>query len=161
MTEKRARSHIPGSGQNHQTAGFDGGRRTKSWILPDRLGRHLIDKVKSAVVIGGGLGTAIAYPQAKKLHSMGVRVDSIIGFRNKDLVFMEEEMGKVSDRLLVMTDDGSNGNKGFVTDALKRLIDEGGSYDIAIAIGPLVMMKFVSKLTREYNIKTIVSMNLL
>ena len=117
------------------------------------------DNVKSAVVIGGGLGTAIAYPQAKKLNSMGVKVDAIIGFRNKDLVFMEEEMGKVSSSLTVMTDDGSNGNKGFVTDALKKLIEEGNRYDVAIAIGPLVMMKFVSKITREYNIKTIVSMN--
>ncbi|MDD4493606.1 MAG: sulfide/dihydroorotate dehydrogenase-like FAD/NAD-binding protein [Eubacteriales bacterium] len=117
------------------------------------------ENVESAVVIGGGLGTAIAYPQAKKLHSMGATVDTIVGFRSSELVIMQEELEKVSDNLIVMTDDGSNGNKGFVTDALKKLLSEGKKYDIAIAIGPLIMMKFVSKLTREYNIKTIVSMN--
>lgn len=117
------------------------------------------ENVKSAAVIGGGLGTAIAYPQAKKLHSMGVKVDTIIGFRNKDIIFMQDELAAVSDRLFVSTDDGSNGNKGFVTDVLKKLLDEGSKYDIVIAIGPLIMMKFISKLTKEYNIKTIVSMN--
>lgn len=118
-----------------------------------------LDGVKSAAVIGGGLGTAIAYPQAKKLHSLGARVDSVIGFRNKDLIILEEEMSKVSNRLFVTTDDGSNGTKGFVTDILKRLLEEGNRYDVVIAIGPLVMMKAVSNLTREYGIKTIVSMN--
>ena len=86
---------------------------------------HFDGNVKKAVVIGGGLGTAIAYPQAKKLHTMGVSVDVITGFRNKDLIILEDEMKKVSDRLFVTTDDGSNGNKGFVTDMLKKLIDEG------------------------------------
>lgn len=117
------------------------------------------ENVKKAVVIGGGLGTAIAYPQAKKLHSMGVSVDVITGFRNKDLIILEDEMRKVSDRLFVTTDDGSNGTKGFVTDMLKKLIDEGNEYDLVIAIGPLIMMKFVSNLTKPYGIKTIVSMN--
>jgi len=115
--------------------------------------------VKRAAVIGGGLGTAIAYPQAKKLHNMGVSVDVITGFRNKDLIILEKEMAAVSDRLFVTTDDGSNGTKGFVTDVLKKLLDDGEKYDIVIAIGPLVMMKFVSRLTKEYGIKTIVSMN--
>jgi ferredoxin--NADP+ reductase len=116
-------------------------------------------EVKKAAVIGGGLGTAIAYPQAKKLHSLGVSVDTIIGFRNKDLVILEEEMRKVSDRLFVATDDGSYGICGFVSDVLKKLIEEGNRYDLVVAIGPLIMMKVVSNLTKEYGIKTIVSMN--
>ncbi|NLM27289.1 MAG: sulfide/dihydroorotate dehydrogenase-like FAD/NAD-binding protein [Clostridiaceae bacterium] len=116
-------------------------------------------EVKKAAVIGGGLGTAIAYPQAKKLHSLGVSVDTIIGFRNKDLVILEEEMRKVSDRLFVATDDGSYRIRGFVSDVLKKLIEEGNRYDLVVAIGPLVMMKVVSNLTKEHGIKTIVSMN--
>lgn len=117
------------------------------------------ENVRKVAVIGGGLGTAIAYPQAKKLHSMGVDVDVITGFRSKELIILEEEMKAVSNRLFVTTDDGSNGNKGFVTDTLKSLIEAGNKYDLVIAIGPLVMMKFVSKLTKEHGIKTIVSMN--
>lgn len=117
------------------------------------------ENVKRAAIIGGGLGTAIAYPQAKKLHSAGVHVDAITGFRNKELIILEDEMRKVSNRLFITTDDGSNGNKGFVTDVLKKLLDEGNEYDLVIAIGPLVMMKAVSNLTRPYGIKTIVSMN--
>ena len=117
------------------------------------------DNVKKVAVIGGGLGTAIAYPQAKKLHSMGAAVDVIAGFRNKDLIILEDEMKEVSDRLFITTDDGSNGNKGFVTDMLKKLIEEGNNYDLVIAIGPLIMMKFVSNLTKPYGIKTVVSMN--
>jgi len=115
--------------------------------------------LKKVAVIGGGLGTAIAYPQAKQLHSMGVDVDVIAGFRNKDLIILEKEMKEVSNRLFITTDDGSNGNKGFVSDVLKRLIEEGTKYDLVIAIGPLIMMKVISNLTREYGIKTIVSMN--
>lgn len=117
------------------------------------------DGVKKAAVIGGGLGTAIAYPQAKKLHSLGVEVHSVVGFRNKDLIILEKEMQAVSDKLIVATDDGSNGNKGFVTDQLKKLIEEGNQYDMVIAIGPLIMMKMVCNLTRPYGIKTVVSMN--
>ena len=120
---------------------------------------HFDKSIKKAAVIGGGLGTAIAYPQAKYLHALGVDVTSIIGFRNKDLILLEDEVGAVSDKLIVMTDDGSNGNKGFVTDALKAQIESGEKFDICIAIGPLIMMKFVSKLTKEHGIKTIVSMN--
>ena len=120
---------------------------------------HFDKGIKKAAVIGGGLGTAIAYPQAKKLHELGIKVTSIIGFRSQDLVLLEEEVGAVSDKLIVMTDDGSNGSKGFVTDALKAEIEAGEKFDIVIAIGPLIMMKFVSKLTKEYGIKTIVSMN--
>ena len=120
---------------------------------------HFPDEVKKVAVIGGGLGTAIAYPQAKKLHSLGKEVDSIIGFRNKDLIILEDEMKAVSSKLIVATDDGSNGNQGFVTDMLKAQIEAGANYDLVIAIGPLVMMKFVCKLTEQYGIKTIVSMN--
>ncbi|MDW7658479.1 MAG: sulfide/dihydroorotate dehydrogenase-like FAD/NAD-binding protein, partial [Bacillota bacterium] len=102
---------------------------------------------------------AIAYPQAKKLHQMGAQVDIIAGFRNKDLIILEDEMRAASSRLFITTDDGSNGRKGFVTDMLKTLLGEGSQYDLVIAIGPLIMMKFVSNLTRPYGIKTIVSMN--
>ncbi len=115
--------------------------------------------VKKVAVIGGGLGTAIAYPQAKKLHGMGVSVDMINGFRNKDLVIIEEECRAACSNLYTMTDDGSNGNQGFVTTRLEELISAGNQYDLVIAIGPLVMMKAVCDLTKKYGIKTIVSMN--
>ena len=117
------------------------------------------DGVKSAAVIGGGLGTAIAYPQAKKLNAMGVRVDMINGFRNSDLVIIEDECKAACTNLYTMTDDGSNGNKGFVTAKLEELIKSGEKYDVVIAIGPLVMMRAVCELTKKYGIKTIVSMN--
>lgn len=128
------------------------------FVGPLGMASHF-ENVRNVAVIGGGLGTAIAYPQAKKLYSMGVNVDAIAGFRNKDLIILEEEMKKVSNRIFITTDDGSNGNKGFVTDVLKKLLEEGNKYDLVIAIGPLVMMKAVSNLTRPYGIKTIVSMN--
>lgn len=115
--------------------------------------------VKKAAVIGGGLGTAIAYPQAKKLHAMGVWVDSIVGFRDKNMVILEDEMTRVSSRYFLATDDGSAGTKGFVSDLLRKLIEEGNRYDLVIAIGPLIMMKVVSQLTQKYGIRTIVSMN--
>lgn len=115
--------------------------------------------VKKVAVIGGGVGCAIAYPTAKALKENGAEVHSIVGFRNKDIIILEDEFSSVSDKLVVMTDDGSYGEKGLVTDALKRLIESGEQYDEVIAIGPLVMMKFVSLLTKEYGIKTIVSMN--
>ncbi len=118
-----------------------------------------LEGVKRAAVIGGGLGCAIAYPQAKALHKLGAKVDIIAGFRNTDFIILEDEMRAVCDNLYITTDDGSNGNKGFVTDELKKHIEEGAGYDMVIAIGPLPMMKFVSKLTKEYGIKTIVSMN--
>ncbi len=115
--------------------------------------------LKKVAVVGGGVGCAIAYPIAKKLHNLGCEVHSIVGFRNKDLVILEDEFKLVSDELRMMTDDGSHGTKGLVTDALKSLIDAGNKYDEVIAIGPLIMMKFVCKLTKEYGIKTVVSMN--
>lgn len=115
--------------------------------------------LKKVAVIGGGVGCAIAYPVAKKLHQQGTEVHSIVGFRNKDLVILEEEFRAVSDRFVMMTDDGSYGEKGLVTNALEKLIGEGETYDEVIAIGPLVMMKFVTQLTKQHDIKTVVSMN--
>ena len=141
-----------------QLAEMNEGDELLDFVGPLGVASHLEGYIKVAV-IGGGLGTAIAYPQAKKLHSLGAEVHAITGFRNKELIILEEEMKKVSDRLIVATDDGSNGNKGFVTNVLKQLIDEGNKYDLVIAIGPLVMMRAVSNLTREYGIKTLVSMN--
>ena len=115
--------------------------------------------LKKVAVIGGGVGCAIAYPIAKKLHQQGAEVHSIVGFRNKDLVILEEEFKAASSKFVMMTDDGSYGEKGLVTDALKKLLDSGETYDEVIAIGPLIMMKFVCKLTKEYGVKTVVSMN--
>ena len=117
------------------------------------------DGLKKVAVVGGGVGCAIALPIAKKLHGIGCTVHSVVGFRNKDLLILEDEFNAASDKLLVMTDDGSYGEKGLVTDALKRLIDSGEKYDEVIVIGPLIMMKFVCRLTKEYGIKTMVSMN--
>ena len=118
-----------------------------------------VEGLKKVAVIGGGVGSAIAYPIAKKLHALGAQVHTIVGFRNKDLVILEEEFRACSDVMKIMTDDGSYGQKGLVTDALKGLMDAGEQYDEVIAIGPLVMMKFVCKLTKEYGVKTVVSMN--
>ncbi|MDE7106714.1 MAG: sulfide/dihydroorotate dehydrogenase-like FAD/NAD-binding protein, partial [Clostridiales bacterium] len=118
-----------------------------------------LDGLKKVAVIGGGVGCAIAYPTAKALHRNGATVHSVIGFRNKDLVILKNEFEAVSNKLVLMSDDGSAGQKGLVTDALKTLIEQGNEYDEVIAIGPLVMMKFVCKLTEQYGIKTVVSMN--
>lgn len=115
--------------------------------------------VQRVAVVGGGVGCAIAYPVAKKLHEQGAEVDAIIGFRNRDLVILEDAFRTSSTNCDLMTDDGSYGTKGLVTDALKRRIDAGANYDLVIAIGPLIMMKFVCRLTEQYGIKTIVSMN--
>ena len=115
--------------------------------------------LKRVAVIGGGVGCAIAFPVTKKLHENGCEVHAVVGFRNKDLVILEEEFKANSDKYILMSDDGSCGEKGLVTDALKNLIESGEKYDEVIAIGPLIMMKFVCRLTKEYGIKTIVSMN--
>ena len=115
--------------------------------------------VKRAAVIGGGLGVAIAYPQAKALHEAGCEVDLIVGFRNEHLIILKDELAAACTDLTIMTDDGSNGNKGFVTQALQAKLDAGKAYDEVIAIGPLPMMKAVCDLTKPKNIKTIVSMN--
>ncbi len=118
-----------------------------------------LEDVKRVAVLGGGLGVAIAYPQAKDLYENGVIVDLIVGFRNVDLIIMEEEMKTACTNLIIMTDDGSNGDKGFVTQGLERQINAGVQYDAVIAIGPLPMMRAACELTRPYGIKTIVSMN--
>lgn len=113
---------------------------------------------KNAIVIGGGVGCAIAYPQAKALKKMGVNTTVIAGFRDRSVIILEEEMKKVSDEYFITTDNGSYGENGFVTDVLKRLL-ENNQYDLVIAIGPIPMMKFVSSTTESYGIKTIVSLN--
>ncbi len=118
-----------------------------------------VEGFKKVAVIGGGVGCAIAYPTAKALKENGAEVHSIVGFRNKDLVILKDEFEMVSDKLVLMSDDGSCGEKGLVTDALKKLVEGGEKYDLVIAIGPLIMMKFVCLLTKELGIKTIVSMN--
>ena len=115
--------------------------------------------LKKVAIVGGGVGCAIAYPVAKKLHSLGCEVHSVVGFRNSDLVILKDEFDAVSDKVVLMTDDGSAGEKGLVTDALKSLIESGEKYDEVITIGPLVMMKFVCALTKKYEIKTVASMN--
>lgn len=115
--------------------------------------------LKKVAVVGGGVGCAIAFPIAKKLHKMGVEVHSVVGFRNKDLVILEDDFKNNSDVFKLMTDDGSYGEKGLVTNALEELIKEGNQYDEVITIGPLIMMKFVCQLTKKYDVKTIVSMN--
>ena len=117
------------------------------------------DGLRKVAVVGGGVGCAIAYPVAKKLHALGCEVDAIIGFRNSDLAILEEEFAASSTRLFRMSDDGSFGEKGLVTDALRRLLESGEQYDEVITIGPLPMMKYVCLLTKEFGVKTIASMN--
>lgn len=118
-----------------------------------------IEGYQRTMVISGGVGSAIAYPLAKKLNRLGSNVTIISGFRNKDLIILENEMKVVSDELEIVTDDGSNGNKGFVTDALVKKLKKSSSYDLVIAVGPLPMMKAVCDITEKFGIKTIVSMN--
>ena len=118
-----------------------------------------LEGLKKVAVVGGGLGCAIAYPQAKKLHEMGAEGDLLAGFRSKDIIILEDEMKNACTNLHIVTDDGSNGRKALVTQVLKELIDAGNQYDAVIAIGPMIMMKFVCETTRPYGIKTIVSMN--
>lgn len=124
------------------------------------LGRKThTDGLKKVAIVGGGVGCAIAYPVAKKLHALGCEVHSIVGFRNEDLIILEDEFRAASSKFVLMTDDGSRGERGLVTDALKKLIESGEQYDEVITIGPLIMMKFVCALTKEYGIKTVASMN--
>ncbi len=117
------------------------------------------DGLRKVAVVGGGVGCAIAFPVAKKLHALGCEVHSIVGFRTKDLVILEKEFEQNSTKVVKMSDDGSWGEQGLVTDALKALIESGEQYDEVITIGPLVMMKFVCKLADSYGIKTVASMN--
>ena len=118
-----------------------------------------LEGLKKVAVIGGGLGTAIAYPQAKKLKELGAEVTAISGFRSKEYIILEDEMNAVSDKLIITTDDGSNGLQGFVTDRLREELESGEKYDEVIAIGPLVMMRAVCNLTKEFGTPTTVSMN--
>ncbi len=131
--------------------------------LPDFVGplgtpSHL-DGLKKVCVIGGGVGCAIALPVAEELHRLGAEVTSIVGFRSKDLVILEDEFKACSKHFTLMTDDGSRGEHGNVTAPLKKLLESGERFDEVIAIGPLIMMKFVCLTTKEYDQKTIVSMN--
>ena len=139
-------------------SGLEEGEYLQDFVGPLGVASH-VEGLKKVAVIGGGVGSAIAYPIAKKLHNLGADVDVIVGFRNKDLVILEDEFKAASSRLFMMTDDGSYGEKGLVTNALENLIKEGNNYDEVIAIGPLVMMKFVCQLTKQYQVKTMVSMN--
>ena len=118
-----------------------------------------LEGLRKVCIVGGGVGCAIALPIAQKLHEMGCEVHSIIGFRSKDLVILEEEFASCSDRLTIMTDDGSHGRQGVVTLPLAEAIESGENYDEVITIGPLVMMKFVVATTKPHNVKTTVSMN--
>jgi len=118
-----------------------------------------LEKYKRVLGIGGGVGAAPLYPQIKKLHEMGVEVDVIIGARNKDYIILEEEFSKITKNLYFATDDGSKGTKGFVTDVLKNLLNQGEEYDEIIAIGPVIMMKNVVNITKPLNLKTSVSLN--
>lgn len=134
------------------------GEELNDFVGPLGIASHLAG-LKKVAVVGGGLGCAIAYPQAKKLHELGANVDLIAGFRNTDVIILEEEMKAASTELHLVTDDGSNGRKALVTQVLKDLIEAGNEYDAVIAIGPMIMMKFVAETTRPYGINTIVSMN--
>ena len=136
---------------------LEAGQSVHDFVGP--LGRASeLEGLKKVAVVGGGVGCAIAYPTAKRLHELGAEVHSIVGFRSKDLVILEQEFEAVSHHMAKMSDDGTWGEKGLVTNALEALIQAGNQYDEVIAIGPLIMMKFVCKLTEKYGIKTTVSM---
>ena len=118
-----------------------------------------IEGLKNVCVVGGGVGCAIALPIAQALHAQGTKVTGIVGFRNKDLVILEDEFRACCDEFIIMTDDGSYGDKGVVTAPLEQKIVNGANFDEVIIIGPLIMMKFVVKTTKPHNVKTVVSMN--
>ena len=118
-----------------------------------------VEGVQRAVIIGGGVGCAIAFPQAKALYRAGAHVDVIVGFRTKDLVFLEGSFRRNCTNLYITTDDGTYGEKGFVSNKLSALLEAGNQYDVAIAIGPIPMMRAISQVTLPYNLKTIVSLN--
>ena len=134
------------------------GDRLHDFVGPLGRATHT-EGLKKVAVVGGGVGCAIAYPVTKKLHEQGCEVHAIVGFRNQDLVILEKEFRQASSRFVPMSDDGSWGEKGLVTDALRKLIESGEQYDEVITIGPLIMMKFVCKLTKEFGVKTVASMN--
>ena len=134
------------------------GEAISDFVGPLGTPTHL-DGLKKVAVVGGGVGCAIALPVARRLHELGASVTSIVGFRSRDLVILEKEFSEISDRLFMMTDDGSCGEKGNVCAPLNRLLEGGETFDAVITIGPLVMMKFVAEATRPRQIKTIASMN--
>jgi len=118
-----------------------------------------IENLKKVLVVGGGLGTALIYSQVKEMQKRGTKVDVIIGARNESLIILEDELKPYCENIFIATDDGSKGHKGFVTDIIKKLIEDGNQYDRIFAVGPLIMMKVVSNLTKEYGVPTTVSMN--
>lgn len=144
----------------------------RTTMLMDQLeeGDYLLDVVgplgkpthmeglKRVAVVGGGTGNALAYPLATGMHKEGIHVDMIAGFKNKDMVILEDEFKAGTDRLFLTTDDGSYGEKGFTTDKLKELIEAGNEYDEIVAVGPPVMMKFVCKIAEEYGIPSVASL---
>ena len=138
-------------------------RKNEGEYIEDFVGplgvKSKLENLKKVAVVGGGVGCAIAYPVAKKLNEMGAEVHSIVGFRNKDLIILEDEFKKVSDKFVVMTDDGSYGEMGLVTNALEKMILDGNKYDESFAIGPATMMKFVAEVAKKYGVKITVSMN--
>ena len=138
-------------------------RKNEGEYIEDFVGplgvKSKLENLKKVAVVGGGVGCAIAYPVAKKLNEMGAEVHSIVGFRNKDLIILENEFKKVSDKFVVMTDDGSYGEMGLVTNALEKMILDGNKYDEIFAIGPVIMMKFVTEVAKHYGVKITVSMN--
>ena len=134
------------------------GEYIQDFVGPLGVPTH-IEGLKKVAVVGGGVGCAIALPVAQALHEQGTEVHSIVGFRNKDLVILEDDFKACSDKMVLMTDDGSYGEKGVVTAPLKELIENGENYDMVITVGPLIMMKFVVATTKPFNIPTTVSMN--
>ncbi|MGE5329532.1 MAG: sulfide/dihydroorotate dehydrogenase-like FAD/NAD-binding protein [Deltaproteobacteria bacterium] len=118
-----------------------------------------IHNLKRVLVVGGGLGTALIYSQVKQMNANGAKIDVIIGARSESLIILEEELNPFCENVFIATDDGSKGHKGFVTDIIKKLIEEGNKYDRIFAVGPLIMMKVVSNLTKQYGVPTTVSMN--
>ena len=134
------------------------GQSLHDFVGPLGVATHT-DGLKKVAVVGGGVGCAIALPVTKKLHEQGCEVHAIVGFRNKDLVILEDEFRACCDEFIIMTDDGSYGEKGVVTAPLEQRIVDGANFDEVITIGPLIMMKFVVKTTKPHNVKTVVSMN--
>jgi len=145
-------------GSTMELDAMEEGEAICDFVGPLGMATHT-EGLKKVCVVGGGVGCAIAYPVTKKLHEQGCEVHAVVGFRNQDLVILEKEFEAASSRVVKMSDDGSWGEKGLVTAALEKLIQEGNEYDEVIAIGPLVMMKFVCAVTKKYGVKTIVSMN--
>ncbi len=137
---------------------LNAGEYVKDFVGPLGQATH-IEGLKKVCVVGGGVGCAIALPVAKALHANGCEVHSVIGFRNKDLLILEDEFKTASKELRIVTDDGSYGTKGLVTEALDALVAEGNEYDLVITIGPLIMMKFVVKTCQKHGLKSLVSMN--